>query len=404
MSYIVGQLKTDLTGILHGTNLNKIQGLEQLIDRAAREILLDVDPIETQRTQALSLVYDDVFEVALPSDLKGNKIIDIEPQRLVRNFDEDVRQQYIREFDLFKQRQFNKTTFNIQYNTGVKTLRVDTQTAPQGTTLNDLGTVTSNGTWTTFGSAVNLEQDTIIFYQGSSSLRFDLDGTSLNGGIEITMDTAVDLSSKEAISTLFEWLYFPNASGVTSVELRWGSSSTDYFSTTVVTDFSGNALQNSWNQLGFDWNAATTQVGTPDASATTYIQVSVNYDGVAQSGVRADQITVTEGFPFDIVYYSAFLFSDNGVFVETVTDDNTAINLATESYNLLTYKCAQLCFQQQHDFGDTGGFESDKWGLRYAQALDRYRSLYKSELVKPRGNYYRPDLNGNRNIGRRNFR
>ncbi len=48
-TYNVQDLKNDLTGILHGTTTNQIQNLDGVINRAARQLLLDVDPQETKR-------------------------------------------------------------------------------------------------------------------------------------------------------------------------------------------------------------------------------------------------------------------------------------------------------------------------------------------------------------------
>lgn len=401
MSYSVLQLKTDLTGVLHGTNLNKIQGVDQMIYRAAREVLLDVDPQETKRTGQLDLLYDEVWDIAIPSDVKGNKIIDIFPQSGNRNFSENPKQSYNREFDLFKGKQFGKINFSILHDTGVKTMRIDNPNVPALVVVNDLGAVTSNGTWTVFDDAFNLQSDTVIFAEGSSSLRFDLDGTGTNGGIEIDMDVAVDLSDKEDIASLFEFMYLPNASGITSIGLRWGSSSSDYWEAVSTVDASSNSFQNFWNRLKYLWNADTTEVGTPDASDIKYLRVNLIYDGNAQSGIRADRITTQIGEPYNIEYYSKYLFSDStGAFQETVTSDDNTINLDTETYNLLFHKVAQLGIQQQADRGSGGSTEEIReWKDAYRDTLKRYKSLYKSEIVKPQGNYYRPTRISNRRRG-----
>ena len=405
MSYDIAQLKTDLTGILHGTNLDKITGLDQLIYRGAREVLLDVDPQETKRTQQLDLLFEEVFDVAIPPDLKGNKVIDISPQSGLRSLKENPEQVYNREFDLFKRKQNDTIMFSILHNTGVKTMRIDNPNLPALVVINDLGAVTSNGTWTVFGDATGLVTDTVIFAEGSSSLRFDLSGVGTNGGIEIDMDTPIDLSSKEDISSLFEFLYFPDASKITSVGLRWGSSSTDFWEVVSTVDATGNSFVNFWNRIKSTWDASTTDSGSPDASAVDYLRINIIYDGTPTSGIRADRITTQIGEPYNIEYYSKFLFSDaiTGAFQETVTDDTNQVNLDTETYNLLLHKVAELSFQQQSDFGQRGGgSEMQLWTTKYKETLARYKALYKSEIVKPKGSYYRPSSN-RRRFGRRRF-
>ncbi len=81
MSYSVLDLKNDITAILHGTTSNQIQNFDGAIGRAAREVLLDVDPQETIRqVEFVAPIFNTVFDYPIAADLKGNKIIDIYPQ------------------------------------------------------------------------------------------------------------------------------------------------------------------------------------------------------------------------------------------------------------------------------------------------------------------------------------
>ncbi len=74
MAYDVAQLKTDIASILHGTTLNSIQAIDQLIYRGTSELLEDVDPQETKRILQLSSpIYTSVYDYPLPPDLKGHR-------------------------------------------------------------------------------------------------------------------------------------------------------------------------------------------------------------------------------------------------------------------------------------------------------------------------------------------
>src|ERR1044071_4116566 len=123
-TYSVLNLKQDLTSVSHGTTLNKIQNVDGLIDRAARQLMLDVDPQETIRIIPLPQVFQQVYDYPCPPDLKGNKVIDIRPQPpLPRPVADEFAQSYNQTFDrtrtLFQQNQFT-----INFNTAVKSLRV----------------------------------------------------------------------------------------------------------------------------------------------------------------------------------------------------------------------------------------------------------------------------------------
>ena len=80
MAYSVTTLLNDITSAIHGTTTNKVPNVYGIINRAARAILLDVDPKETTRIVSLGQVFNNTFDYALPSDVKGDRIIDIRPQ------------------------------------------------------------------------------------------------------------------------------------------------------------------------------------------------------------------------------------------------------------------------------------------------------------------------------------
>jgi len=116
--YKITQLKVDLQGMLHGVSLSKVQGVNDLIQRAGRELLSDLDPMETQRTADLGYqLVDGSLRYACPEDLKKDKVIDIRPieDRSVRD---SAQQGLARDFDKFKAR----NTFKVEYNNGVKTI------------------------------------------------------------------------------------------------------------------------------------------------------------------------------------------------------------------------------------------------------------------------------------------
>ena len=100
-------------------------------------------------------------------------------------------------------------------------------------------------------------------------------------------------------------------------------------------------------------------------------------------------------------YYSKYLFrnASTGTYQETVLDDSDLINLDTESFNLLTYKVAELVVQQQQGI-DATMYDGPYFANKYQQALLRYKAMYKSELQKPQSSYYQMPRTGyNRLMG-----
>jgi hypothetical protein len=386
MSYTIAQLKNDLTAVIHGTTLNQIQNLDGLIDRAGRKLVSELDPIETIRiAQINNALYDDVYDYSCPADLKGDRIIDIRPQ-VNRTTRDRFFQVYNEEFDLYKAK-VNPAEVTVQYNTAVKSLRIK-KNLTQGLLLNNCNSLTANGTWTVGGSATDLTVDELNYITAGGSLRCNLSAGAnpSTGYFENSTMEAVDLSRDEGIGSLFVWVYLPTGSNFTNIILRWGSSSSNYWSATATSANNSVAFQNGWNLVRFDWSSAT-ETGTPDSSAVDYLRVTGTYNGTAMTAFRIDNIVSQLGSIYEIEYYSKYIFrSSAGTFQETVLDDEDEINLDTDSYNLLFNLVAMYAVQQQQS--SNGNFDYAFFEKQYEQDKARYIAKNKSQVMKPQQVYY----------------
>lgn len=380
MSYSVAQLKVDLQGMLHGTSLNKVTGVDELIMRAGRQLLLDVDPAETKRITPISnALYDQVYDYAAPVDLKGNKIIDVRPQVNRTTWDRFY-QVYGRDFDEYKL----DGNFTVQNNSGLKTIRISKDTIA-GVLLNAVDSITGNGTWAVGGGASALAQDINNKIAGYASLSFSVTGATTSY-IENSTMVQANLTTYKNAASAFVWVYMPAASEVTSVNLRWGSDSSNYYNRTVTASHFATAFQTGWNLLRFDWNGAT-PVGTPSDTLLDYARVSITHTA-SNTLYRVDSIMFNLPTLYEFVYYSNYLFQTAaGVWQATITADTNLVNLDVDSYNLLLDKAAEFAFLQMQDQGETADVKEAK--ERYQQNLRRYKAMYKSEVLMPKASYYR---------------
>ncbi len=399
MSYSVQTAKNDLQGVLHGTQLNQIQNIDGVFDRAARELLLQLDPQETKRTvEFANPIFSTVFDYPIAADVKGNKIIDIRPQ--VRRLPVSVwSQAYNQAFDIAKQNIFASTNmFTMNFNTGIKTIRINAPFLNTPSIINEADGISTNGTWVASGTATNLTVNNTNFVSGSGSLEFDV--TVGTGVIANSTMTAINLSNVENQSSLFTWVYVPTGSSLTSVTLFWGSSTSDYWSKTVSLNQQGVAFQNGWNLCQFDW-ATATPVGSPDSTAINYLSVRPVVSS-NQVGCKIDYTASILGTVLEYEYYSKYLFRDvtTGAFQETVTADSNLINLDTESYNVFFNLLAYYAVQQQQGL-DAEKYDGVFFKGEYENALARYKEMYKSETQKPQTSYYsQPKTGYSRYIGR----
>lgn len=403
MSYSITTLSADLEGVLHGTTTNQITNLFGVYNRAARQLMLDVDPQETKRiVEFTNPIFFEVYDYACPTDLKGNKVIDIRPQ--TTRYPRDIYSQaYNQAFDVAKSWSWNND-FTINFNTAIKTIRVNSPFLPQGTIVNQATGVTDNGTFSTGGGATGIVNNNINFINFGGSLQFNLSAGPATGYIENSTMSAQNLSSQLNQGTEFVFVYLPVAANFTSVELRWGSSAGNYYSRSVTTNQQGNAFINGWNQLAFNWNGATV-VGAPNASAINYLRLTFTYNTTLQTGVLVNTFASRMGAILELEYYSKFLFRDaiTGAFQETVTANSNLINLDTESYNLLFNQAAYLAVQQQQGL-DASFYDGNFFLTQYKEGVARYQSMYKSELQKPQSIYYaKPNPSYTRFFGRWNY-
>jgi hypothetical protein len=382
MAYSISQANADLTGILHGTNLNKITGLTNLHNRTARQLLADLDPQETIRKSITTTpIFSQVWDYACPSDLKSNRIIDIAPQ-YTRLPSQVITQTYNQPFDIDKNKSVTNPEFTIQFNNGIKSVRINDTSLPQGTVID---TCEATDGWTASATASNLSEDNVNFASGSGSLSFDV--TTGIGSISKTLASQLDLSAQINQSSLFYYLYLPSGPLLTSTEIRWGSSASDYYSRTLTTTNEGTAFQTGWNLIRADWNGASI-TGSPTVTAINYIYIGVTVAS-NQTGIKVDNIVSTMGMYRTIEYYSKFLFrnANSGAFQETTTDISDLINLDTESYNVYLALLAFYATQQVQGVNALS-FDGNFWGQEYLKLVQRYTSLNKSQVQKPRQNYY----------------
>lgn len=393
MSYSIQTLLNDLSGVTHGTTANKIPNVFGTINRAARQVLQDVDPKETQRIVALAQVFNSVFDYAIPADVKGDRLIDLR-LRAGRTPSDIFAQGYSMDFDAYKGVSLSNKIIT-QWNTGVKTLRIEAPTLLAPITLCDTSTITG---WTATAGAQNISLDTSNSVAGGGDVQFDLAAGSSTGSIQISTLSPVDVTGHVNIDTEFYWMSLPLGSAITSLELRWGSDITaNYYTYTVTTTQQGTVFQTGWNLIAVPWSSAT-KVGSPIVTAYDSVRLVVAYNSTLQTGLRFCNLTSNTGYIFDLQYYSKYMFRNpsTNVFQETVvdvaTDGNTIINLDTDSYNLLFNKTAQFVAQSLQ--GADAEYDYTVWENQYETALKRYKGLNPSEAMLKASTYYEPKKRG----------
>lgn len=378
---------TRLTGMLHGTTLDSLADPYGVLNQAASQILLELDPLETVRIQQLTNpIYNQVYDYAIPEDLKMNRVIDIRPQ-LNRDPSQRFIQQYNQDFDLYKQSSW-QDSLTIQFNTGVQTIRLNAPLLPPGVVLNTANEVDTNGTWTVTGGS-NLHQNFQTFISYPACLAFDVP-TAANPStayLENSDMQAIDLTDYVNQGALFFWVYLPVAANFTSIGIRWGEDDSNFWTRTLTTTTTNGAFVNGWNLMRADWYGST-ETGTPDPEQTKYLRVSYTYNGTAMNGIGLDNLVMKLGQFFEVEYYSKYLFSDSvGVFKERVTTATDTINLDVSTENIFLWKAAEIAAQQLLDQG-VAGFDIPYYQNEYTKSVAIYYRKFPSQVQKAQTSYY----------------
>ena len=254
-AYSVSQAKQDLSGVLHGTTLNQVTGLNNIFNRTARQFLLDCDPQETIRIAQTPTLFYQIYDYPISNlpDLKGDKIIDIRPQ-VNRSLLDVFGNTYAQDFDINKQWS-TVPQFTIDFNTGVKSLRINATDLIGGIVLNNADGVSTNGIWVAGANAGNLQTDNVNYVNVGGSVSFNLLAGSnpSTGSISNSTMGANDLTTHQNQSYLFWWVYLPTGSAISSLSLSWGSSSSNYWTVSATQNWQGQPFINGWNLIGVPW-------------------------------------------------------------------------------------------------------------------------------------------------------
>lgn len=392
---IVAEFKNHLTGELHGGSLNKVRNFSLAMKRAANVMLAKIDPINTIRTLALTqTIHDEQTNYALPTDFK--KIIDLYPQ-VGRTSNDTGRRIFAEPFDLRKNITDKKIT--IEGQDGAKIMRVNWKTR-QPKTINELNSLTNNGTWAASGTATNVKVDTIDFVSGNGSIKFDL--ATSGDGIQNTTMNVVDLTAEDEVADFYMWFKVKNAADLaklTAANLVWGNDLTTKYWTGVpqTTQSDGTAFQVGWNQILFPWSTAI-ETGVVDPATIDALKLTFTTTG-AITQIHVDNVVCAIGKNFEIKEYSKFILQNsNGTWISETTSDDDIIVLDDDCIEILTLETLIECAQQME--GSNADFDisfADRrlngiTGDRHRPGLyARYRAENPSMSKKAIGSYGTPN-------------
>ncbi len=381
----------DFYAVVLGTSHGKfaqVQDRRVIVNRAARYVIGDMDLRSAKRSAQLSPnMYSDVYEYAAPTDLKGEKLIDFRRQV---NRPSNERWLLVDDVDFDRKKSVSHYRVAVRDENFGKLLRIDGIDTAKSKSLHTCESLTANGTWAATADASNLTLDNDNFITGGGSLNFDMAAGATTGYIEnLTGMAQVDLTDYDEIGSIFVWVFIPDYSDaegdtVTNFILRWGNSSTVYWSRTVTVNNEGATFRDGWNLLRFDWNGAT-ETGTVAPATIDYMRLTVTKSAslAADTDWRVDNFIARIGEIYDVVYYSKYPWVTSALaYIEESTTTTDLLVADTEEIEGIAFKAAELAAQELKDYDDMKMHRFD-----YEEWKKNYESDNPSAALKLRRNY-----------------
>lgn len=373
-------LKDKLSRKFRGASLDDVQGIQNysLFGETAGNLMMRIDPMETVRHSEIN-IFDGIYDYASPTDLKGKKIIDIRPQ-VNRLTGDNSSQTFIEDFDRDKEEQ----KFSVEFDEATKFIRYKNSV---GNSIIINETATTN--WTAGTGVSNIAEDTILFAEGNSSLRFD---ASSGTNLLTWAGTAVDISAHTQKGSFFMWVYYPDSSLITSLKLRIGSSSANYYEITGSIHF--GSIRSGWNLYRFDWNGAT-DAGTTDEANTDYARFELTTTS-ADTDIRFGRLSSKLPSPHEFVYYSNAIFrpSSGSTWLTQPTADGDILNLEHDAENIYIYECCATIASDLQRYDDMTKFNRilgirDDGSMNGEGLYGSYKKNKPSEAIRPSATYYK---------------
>ncbi len=345
--HTVGQLKDSVAGLLTGTNLNNVTGLNAALERAARILVQQADVPEASGIQPITL-YSGVYYYPAPSSIFGGAINLIRRQGAASSPLDYTYKVPLEQFTRTKKLLPNGYMLALEYKNGTPLLGISTPIPYPRVVIDPMNQIGEDpNEWEASGSASNLAQDTTNYYEAPASLRFTLTGSS-TGILTKTLANPLSMASYEDVGVAFLAIQIPSGTDpdtITSIALRIGSSDSNYDSVSETEGFLGAWIAGDWLLVAFDF-AGATSTGTPDWSALAYVQVRIAHTATVVN-FRVGYLWMALPSPTEILYQSSAIFMpEGGSPQQTINDDDDQIILNDAAYTLLEYESARTIAQQ----------------------------------------------------------
>lgn len=388
MSFIY--TRSDLKSRINAGIQNRIGMIvdaDEMVNDLVRDLFLKHDIRSAKRRTTLTPnLYNGIFPYNCPSDLKGDKIIDIPAQAKKNNG----------EFNLTTAEEFRRHNGSVKgeiavedYN-GSRILYISSRVNSKMITVAELDSLRSGATadWALFGDATTVARDDADYVMGNGSIKFNISAAAgTTAGIQNSNVNNVDLTDYlGGTSSFFVYAKVASTTGLTNYILRFGNNDTNYYSKTVTAQHDGTAFVVGWNLLRFDISSLT-ETGSVDDTAIDYFAIYMTKETtkISESDYKFDWLVLMKGEIHNVHYYSTYGWqSSAGAYKQNSTDDGDLLVASEQEYSLLV-KMGQAAAAAEADLPPS---DVEKKEQRAEEALTKYIQDNPSEAKLQSTSYY----------------
>ncbi len=348
--------------------------LIRFTNRVAREMNSELDLESVINTATLYFCGENAISYAQPTDMKSDGLIEIRSANTV--VDRPIR--------LISPSRFSKYSAGefvcIEKDAGVECFKIlhdqfdgnSILFAPCETS------VTAEGTWSAGTGVTNITHDSYDYRFGNGAINFDTNG-ELTATISFVRTSVLDISDFTNQQRLRLWMKLPTAPS--SIAVRWGSDSSNYFSHSLTTQVNGASFATSgWNELEAV-QASATATGTPDLENIDYFALVLTFAlANTDTDYIIDEIRLIKPEEMQVEYYSKYIGKTiAGVYSEGLTVSASTTDLLVLYNELREIVIAGVCWKYLRMRGDKQAkADSEYYRQIYENGKNRIKIKYPS--------------------------
>ena len=379
--YTRANLKSDINRGIQG-KIGMLISAEDTMNETVRKLYLKHDLRSAKRRAALTPdLYNGIFEYNCPSDLKGNKIIDIPAQAKRQDG----------EFTLTTPEEFRRHNGRVSGEIAIddynaqRLLLINSRVDSKTLVISELDAV---GSWVAFGDGENVARDDADFVKGAGAVKFGISSAGgTTAGIANPSITSVDISDfLGGTSAFFVFHRITSTTGVNSIEIRFGNDASNYHYKRVTAQADGTAFIAGYQLLRFDVESYTT-VGSVTNTNLTYFALIINKEAskVSETDYKFDWLVLKKGVIHNVHYYTKYGWQTSaGAYQENSSNDSDLLVADTDEYDLIVAEGRVLAAQET----DLVPSKIDDLKKDRDTALNKYTIDYPSEAKIMSTEYY----------------